>query len=130
MTEFFSQFATENFFKIIKPFPYVVEYINQLHKQGNEIYFITAGHSITIPYRKEMLSQWFPWFSDKNLIKCTHKQLINVDILFDDCLDNLKNAPYIGVVVDAPWNRKDKNYVRMDSWEEWYNKLIAEKENR
>ena len=42
------------------------------------------------------------------LIACANKRLLNVDILVDDCLEHFGgDAPYLGIVYDAPYNKID-----------------------
>ena len=58
---------------------------------------------------------------DYNQIICIHdKSLLNVDWLVDDCLDNLKCGNFNKIVLDAPYNRNDKELLRAHDLKEVY----------
>lgn len=123
--DLFQEFATEEFYNTIKPYPYAIEFIDLLYSTGKvDIYFVSAGHSITFHWRHKLLSKLFDWYADKMLIKCSNKQLLNLDYLIDDCPFNLTDGLYAGIIKTVPWNKDCKDFERLDSWKEWYNQLV------
>lgn len=68
------------------------------------IKFVTAGHSYTMRARYNVLKKQLPFFNSSYLIMCDNKDLINYDIIIDDCLDNLKKRNVIKYCVKRAWN--------------------------
>lgn len=119
---FFNYFNTEDIFCFdVKPYPYAIKVINQWYDKGHEIYFPTAGDSETIPWRNKLLSKYFPWYNDAMLIKCSHKQLLDLDVLFDDYPENLRGGRYLGILKTQPWNKAETEFTRFNKWEEFLN---------
>lgn len=110
------------------------KYIEQLYLEGNDIYFATATTPYNFRKKIKFLERNFPFFPDgyvrNNTISIKNKQLLNFDILVDDCLSNLDGErSYISICYAYPWNdepwRRDfdygnKPFVRCENWNEIY----------
>lgn len=97
--------------------------IKQLINKGYDIYLATSTHYTTFPWKVEWIKRYFNDISDKNIICINDKSLLKVDILIDDCVDNLLSSIYFErICLDFPWNRQvhDEAYdiYRCHSWNE------------
>ena len=111
--------------------PHAREIINKLKKEGHKIYIITRRDSDIYkdPYKesKNWLKKNKVKF-DKLIVKAKDKGLackkLNVDIFIDDLPSNCKRVEEENIKVlmfDTPYNKEEKNYKRVVSWEEIYN---------
>lgn len=130
-------FDDKTMWKQVKLIGGAAEYIEKLYKQGHEIYFATATTAENFKKKVGFLTRSFPFFPDDYVcmhsISIKHKQLLNVDVLFDDCLDNLNGShPYASVCFNYPWNQGVVEH-RVRSWKEFYDFIqyftIIEMEN-
>ena len=124
--DFHKIFLDKKVWKSIKLIPNCVKYIEMLNNDGHEIYFVTKTESANIHKKEMWLKRNFPFINvRKRLICIPNKQLLSgLDILVDDCLDNLIGGDYNKVVLDYPWNRSVDNkegILRCSNWEEIYN---------
>lgn len=90
-----------------------------------ETYLVTSREMGELPNIMKWLYSNYPFIKDEQLIRCKNKNLINGDILIDDCLDNILNFSRGRIVFDYPWNRNidDKtNFIhRAYNWEDILN---------
>lgn len=82
----------------------------------------------------KMLNREYPWIDTRNnLFVCKKKQMVNVDVLIDDGLHNT-GGNYQDIILDYPWNRniddEFNNIIRVKSWEEIYNTVLAIKDKK
>lgn len=97
------------------------EVVEKLIAEGHEVYVITSTHYKILPYKfKRSLFAHFPYLTKENLIVTYNKALINVDLLLDDGVHNLKDFRGIKVVFDAPYNRDFEGDYRVATWKEFY----------
>ena len=65
---------------------------------------------------------YFPFIREDQIIRCIDKRIIKADIIIDDGLHNIINAPCGKILFDYPWNRNvtDSEHLitRVRSWEE------------
>ena len=120
-----------------------IKTIEALYKEGHEIYFATATTAENFRKKVKYLTRVMPFFPEdyvrKHSISIKVKQLLNVDVLIDDCTDNFTGERlYAAVCLSYAWNEDflDKaarvGDFRVSSWGAIYYavKLIAkEKEN-
>ena len=104
--DFHKIFLDKRVWKRVKLLPDCVETIKKLHDEGHEIYFVTATETANIHKKFGFLQRTFPFINVRKRLICTHnKQMIKVDVLIDDCFDNLVGGEYEGILFDYPWNR-------------------------
>ena len=87
--------------------------LKTLIDRGHKIYLATATDPNNFAYKTEWLCAYFPFIDINNVIRIMDKSLLNVDVMIDDCLDNLTKGIYERIVIDHPWNRdssKDYSY--------------------
>ena len=97
------------------------EVVEKLIAEGHEVYVITSTHYKILPYKfKRSLFAHFPYLTKENLIVTYNKALINVDLLLDDGVHNLKDFRGVKVVFDATYNRAFEGDYRVGSWKEFY----------
>ena len=106
--DFPSLFLDKRVWKGISVIPGCVEVLKKWHDNGHEIYFVTATNTENMHKKSEWLQRTFPFMDvKKNLICMQKKQMLggNIDVLIDDCLNNLISGEYVKILLDYPWNR-------------------------
>lgn len=98
-------FYKKEMWKRVKVIPHCVEVIKRLHDRGDSIYFVTSTEPQNITKKARFLQRMFPFLDIRKCLITTHcKQMIGVDILIDDCIDNVVGADYYSILMDYPWN--------------------------
>ena len=113
-----------------------VKYIEKLYNDGHEIYFVTSSLPENMRKKINHLSRNMHFlpkeYIEKHTINIQTKQLLDIDILIDDCIDQLKKPRwYISICLDYPWNRNyfEKSLYHCKNWEQIYERIkIIEKE--
>ena len=112
--DIFAEFCDNEFMSNLKLVAGAKNVIDKLH-ETEDIYFVTAGYPETVFARHKWLKRHFEWYNHGNLIICTNKQMLKLDVLIDDHYDNLINGCYRSILIDKPWNRK-YNTIRAYNW--------------
>lgn len=107
-TDPFREFCSYSFMTDLDIVDGAVEALTELH-QRHDIYFVTAGFSYMMAPMDAWLHAKFPFYQPEMLIGCVNKQLLKLDMLIDDCPDNLVGGDYVGLLVNKPWNRSFDN---------------------
>ena len=98
-------FLKKEMWKRVKVLPHCVEVVKRLHDRGEEIYFVTSTEPQNVAKKARFLQRTFPFLNIRKCLITTHcKQMIGVDILIDDCIDNVVGANYTSILMDYPWN--------------------------
>lgn len=123
----FAEFVNDNFFEnIVEFYPNAIDSLNNLMKYC-EVYFVTAGHPITLLARHKLLEKNLKYYTRDNLVSCVNKSIIDGDIIIDDCLNNIRNSDCeYKIVMEQSWNRNVKlksNEVMFNNWIEIMNYL-------
>ena len=103
-------------------------------EKGYDVYLTTATNPINFSWKIAWLKRYFPFIPEGNVIRINNKGLLNVDVLIDDCVDQLiSNIHCHRICVDRPWNQDvwDEVYGfnRCGNWNEIYevvNKIFEE----
>lgn len=86
--------------------------LKTLINRGYKVYLTTATDPNNFAYKTEWLCAYFPFIDMNNVIRIMDKSLLNVDIIIDDCIDNLKKSMCERIVIDHPWNQgKSTDYT-------------------
>ena len=97
------------------------EVVERLLADGHEVYVVTSSHYRILPFKLDKaLFAHFPYFTKKNVIITYNKSLINVDLLLDDGIHNLRDFRGIKVLFDATYNQDYNADYRVASWKEFY----------
>lgn len=121
--ELLELFVDKEIYSCLQPYKGAVRAVKNLVEQGHEVYVTTSTDIRNMEWKEELLQQHFPFIPKQNLIRIHNKALLNVDILIDDKLDNLKSTFADRVCFDQMWNRdEDSDYVysisRIHHWGE------------
>ena len=121
--ELIELFVDKEIYSSLQPYKGAIRAVKTLVEQGHEIYIATSTDVRNMEWKEELLQKHFPFIPKKNLIRIHNKGLLNVDVLVEDKLDNLKNTFAHGVCFDQPWNNDiDTDYVyglyRIHHWGE------------
>lgn len=100
-------FCESGFFNNLKPFPNAVDVLKRL-SYNHEIFIITHPmNGVCAMDKYESFSKVLPFIPHKNIIMTSRKELIDIDLLFDDCPRYLENCKekMITVVMDRLYNK-------------------------
>ena len=92
----------------IKVLENCVATLKKYHDLGCEIYIVTATAPQNISSKSAWLQEQLPFLNMyDSLIVIKNKQMLGrgIDILIDDCVDNLVDGYYHKILFDYPWNR-------------------------
>ena len=110
---FLDIFKEEEFWGSLTPLKDSIWGVKQFVESGYDVYFATATHYSNFAWKVEWLKHFFGMVPEKKIICIHNKELLKVDVLIDDCIDNLLSSIWFErVTLDYPWNR--------DIWDETY----------
>lgn len=132
--ELIELFVDKEVYSSIQPYKGAVRAIKTLVEQGHEVYIATASDVRNMELKEELLRKHFQFIPKKNLIRIYNKELLNVDVMVEDKLENLKNTFADRICFSQPWNIDEKtDYVygiyRIHHWGEIIN-IINELERK
>lgn len=110
----FEMFVDDSFIETATPYLDAVESIKKLCNIAN-VYFISATHPRMIPAKSRWLAKWFPFIPKENHVWMCHKQLLSLDALVDDNPDNLKGFTGFKFLIDKPWNKEVRDFIRLEN---------------
>lgn len=131
--DFYKIFLNKEMWKRIKLIPHCVDVIKKLHDKNMEIWFCTSCEPQNVAKKYNFLCRTFPFINiRKRLITTPYKQLVNFDVLIDDAVHNVVNAPYQSILLSQPWNESfdissNENIYRANDWlevEDIINKIV------
>ena len=120
--DFYTIFLDKRVWKGIQVLPHCVEVVERLHNAGHEIWIATSTEAANVHKKARFLQRTFPFLNiRKCLITTPYKQILNADLLIDDCVDNVINAQYKSILMTYPWNANfddasDENIYRVNNW--------------
>jgi 5'(3')-deoxyribonucleotidase len=128
-SQVFEPLFTPDFWDSIKPKNDAVKYVKKLKDEGYRIFVCTNSNYETLKEKMDkVLFKYFDFLSWRDVIITCNKQIINADILIDDCVYNLIGGKYKKILMTAPHNIEydaEKNdIVRVNSWKEIYDEII------
>lgn len=115
-------FHDKLFWKKVKISQDAATFIKKLWEDGHELYFVTASLPENLRKKLKHLTRSLEMpvdYMDNHLINIRRKQLLNLDILVDDCLSNLIGGSYYGICLSYPWNAPHKNKFKLSYAENW-----------
>lgn len=129
-------FESKYMWKQIQLIDGAYEYIKKLYEDGHEIWFVTSSLPENLDKKIKHLTRNLDFlpsgYVQSHTINIHKKQLLKLDVLVDDCYDNLTSPKdYWSICYRYPWNDKDykeNNEINMDfegviyanNWEEIY----------
>ena len=124
--QIFSPLFDEEFWYSVTPKADAIKYVEQLIKDGHDVYIVTSSHYGTIKAKFEaIIARYFPSIDWKHFITTNNKKLVKCDIMIDDGPHNLEDNDCIRILFDAPHNKKypaeENQMKRVHNWEEAYN---------
>lgn len=132
--ELIELFVEKDVYSCLQPYKGAVRAVKTLIEQGHEIYIATSTDVRNMEWKEQLLQKHFPFVPKNNLIRIHNKALLNVDVLVEDKLDNLKSTFADRVCFNQPWNiNENADYVysiyRIHHWGEIGN-IISEIERK
>jgi 5'(3')-deoxyribonucleotidase len=114
-------------------------YIKWLYEAGHEIYFVTSSLPENLRKKIKHLARNLDFFPTnyvwRHTINIHYKQLLNLDVLVDDCYDHLCGVHnYQSICFNYPWNTaalSNPDIICANDWSEIYHAiLIVENEKK
>jgi len=126
--EFCKLFREKQLWDSLSPAPKSQWGIKKLVDTGYNVVFATATDPINFPWKVDWIEHLFPFVNTNNIVCIQDKSLLAVDVLVDDCLDNLLcSQKFYRVCLDFPWNRDIHDEVysiyRTFDWEDIVNTI-------
>lgn len=123
--------TSNEFWGLVRPIDGAVENLSKLHKDGHEIYIVTASDYRSLKGKMERLVfKYFPFIDWEHVIVASNKCLIRGDILIDDAPHNLVGGEYKKFLVTAPHNQsydaEANGMRRFNTWDEIYEAICEE----
>jgi 5'(3')-deoxyribonucleotidase len=118
--------SEKEFWDNVYPYPTSIPFLKKLNDEF-ELYIATSTSYKTPREKFDKLFTFFDFLDEDQLIVTSKKQLLNVDIMIDDCADCLIGGDYTKLLIDAPYNRnvKDNKIIRVYNLADAYNFLHA-----
>ena len=121
--ELIELFVDKSVYDCLQPYKGAIRAIKTLVEQGHEIYIATSTDVRNMEWKEELLQKHFPFIPKKNLICIHNKSLLNVDVLVEDKMENLKSTFADRICFSQLWNvDEDADYVysiyRIHHWGE------------
>lgn len=122
--ELTSIFMEKELWDSLSPAPDSQWGVKKLIDNGYDVYVATATHYSNFAWKVDWFAKNFPFIDQKHIICIQNKSLLHVDVLVDDCAENLMATNYAvdRVLLDKPWNRNVHDDVygiyRTNNWEE------------
>lgn len=107
------------FWKNIQPFENSYEYLSKLD-QKYELVIATKSDYRQYKTKVERVIELFPFISPKQIICIDDKSFLDVDWLIDDYSENLKCGKFNKILIDAPYNKKIKDFIVAKDLKEAY----------
>ncbi len=119
--DMFNILNKDSFWDSVRPYKYSYEYLEKLNKEF-DVYIVTSTSYKTTHRKFEMFFKHFDFIEEHQLIITSRKQLMNVDVMIDDCIDCLRYGDYHKILIDAPYNRdiNDNKIIRVKDMREAY----------
>ena len=105
--ELIELFVEKDVYDCLQPYNGAIRAAKILVDQGHEVYVATSTDIRNMEWKEELLQKHFPFIPKNNLIRIHNKALLNVDVLVEDNLDNLKNTFAYRICFNQPWNQDD-----------------------
>ena len=120
-------FESRHMWKKVKLVKDAKKYIKKLYKDGHEIYFVTSSLPSNLDKKIKHLARNLNFLPKeyvwKHTINIHKKQLLNLDVLIDDCYDNLVgDKNYYSICFSYPWNENvDISFYKYSKpdWRVW-----------
>lgn len=110
-------YLTYDFFLNLKPKKYSQEVVELLCKDY-DVYIVTSATAgDDIPTAKiKWIRKNYPFISLNRIVTCGDKSVIATDYLIDDGVHNLKTFKGEGFLFNAPHNKLEDGYFRVNNW--------------
>lgn len=125
--EIYEPLDSGELFYLMTPIENSQEYLKKLIDEKHGVYILTASHYKALQAKISWIKYFFPFVKWDHVIISGKKQLINGDILVDDCPDNLIGGKYRGILLNYPWNsgfpNQKYNIERAYDFKDVYDKI-------
>jgi len=93
----------------------------------HEVFIVSSAMEIPESFaaKYRWLRTHFPFISDKNIVFCGDKRIIDADYLIDDEARHFTKFRGNGILFSAPHNTTDARYERVASWQEVRTRLLG-----
>ena len=127
-TEIYGALQDPKLWELVEPIPFAAGIIEQLIKEGHQIYIVTSSYYKTIETKFDtVIFKYFPMIDWEHVIIACNKKMIKGDVLVDDGPHNLEGGDYAKILMSSPHNfnypAESNGMVRAKSWFDIYNEI-------
>ena len=107
------------FFADLEPMPGALEEMARLCAQ-HDVFIASAATQFPNSFNEKIawLKLYLPQIPLNHIIFCGDKSILNVDYLIDDSAYHFEGLRGVGLLFDAPHNRKNHEHFRVYGWED------------
>lgn len=92
------------------------DFIKEISSRGHRVVIVSATLFESMSARAIFIKNNFPEIHSDDVILTGSKDLVNLDMLFDDKIENIEySSARVPVLVNQPWNKDSKGYVVANS---------------
>lgn len=103
-----------DFWLSVQPIEGAVEAVKNLKKAGHEIFVVTPARFDCMQIKYAFcISRWFPFISYENIIVCKRKDILDVDVLIDNYVGNLKGNQPLRLLMSYSYNQGCKLFTKL-----------------
>lgn len=115
-------FKKPGFFINLKPFDNAINILFRLHYEKHDILIVTnPPNGVTAAEKYAWCKEYLSFIPQENIIMCARKDLIDGDLILDDCPKYLEEFKGISVCMDKLYNQNARCDYRVSNWIEFYN---------
>ena len=126
--EVYEALSNPEFWETVEFKKEAIEYLNKLLREKDiRLVICTSTLIKNVGWKWDKLRKAIPKLSQRDLVVCWDKSLIRGDVLIEDCLENAEKFVGHSILLDASYNKRDKDKVgvyRVNDWYDIYNKVF------
>lgn len=128
---FYKLFTDKRVWKGISVVENCVDILKKWNDLGHTIYIVTSTEPANMLKKANWLQRTLPFLNIRKRLICIQKKqlLSELDILIDDCYNNLIGGKYQKIVLNYPWNKNyddfENDVYRCENWTE-IDKLLTD----
>lgn len=106
-----------DFWLSVQPLDGAVEAVKNLKAAGHKIFVVTSTRFDCMQVKYAFcLSRWFPFIQYEDIIVCKRKGILDVDILIDNNVENLKGKQPLRLLMNYSYNQGCKLFTKVNDW--------------
>lgn len=108
--DLYAMFEDREVWNRLEPLPNSQEYLKRLCDEF-DVHIVTATHHDNLEWKVRWFKKYFPFIPAENIDRVHSKHWMVTDYAIDDYQENLKQDGAHRILIDAPWNRSERDDV-------------------